>query len=163
MSASASVREVLLIRHGQAEAAAFGGDAARVLTAEGRDGIAAVGRGLAALGVRPDALWHSPYARATETAMLLASVLGLPGGALRAEPLLEPEAAPDRAARAVVDAGARCLVCVSHMPLLPQLAGKLGGARLDFGTGTVARFGLLGPHSAALIGLWSAELLARVR
>ena len=157
------MREVLLIRHGKAEAGAFGGDAARALTEEGRAGIAAVGRGLAALGIRPDALWHSPYRRATETAGVLAPLLGVGEGALSCEPLLEPGTSPERAARAVVGAGARCLLCVSHLPLLPHLAEKLTGARLDFGTGTVAHLGLLGPHGAALVGLWSAQLLARLR
>ena len=72
------MREVLLVRHGAAEANAVGGDAARALTADGREGVAAVARGLAALG-------------------------------------------------------------------------------------RVAQLVLVGPHGAALIGLWSAELLARVR
>lgn len=157
------MRELLLVRHGQAEAAAWGGDEERALTEPGRAAITAVGRALAGLGVRPDALWHSPLVRASQTAALLARELGLGAAAQRVEPLLIPDASGARAARAVVDADAACLVCVSHLPLLPDLAGRLLGARLDFGTGTVARLVLAGPHAAALIGLWSAELLARVR
>lgn len=157
------MREVLLVRHGKAEAASLGGDAARVLTDDGREGIAAVGRGLAALSLRPDALWHSPYVRATETAGLLARELSIGATSMRAEPLLVPGGSGERAARALVEASARCLLCVSHMPLLPELVGRLVGARMDFGTGTVAHVALLGPHGATLIGLWSADVLARVR
>lgn len=157
------MRELFLVRHGQAEAASSGGDAARVLTREGRESIAAAGLGLSALAVRPAALWHSPYARAVETASLLAEPLGVGATALRGEPLLVPGGSVERAARAILDADARCLMCVSHMPLLPELAGRLLGMRLDFGTGTVAHLALVGPRGAALVGLWSVELLARVR
>ncbi|MBI1949115.1 MAG: histidine phosphatase family protein [Deltaproteobacteria bacterium] len=157
------MRELLLIRHGKAEAAAFGGDAARALTDDGRAGIASVGAGLAALGLRPDALWHSPYRRAVETAELLGRALGVARAATREEPLLVPGASSERAARALLDASARRLACVSHMPLLPELVGRLTGARVDFGTGAVAHLVLAGPHGATLIGLWSADLLARVR
>lgn len=159
----ATVRELFLVRHGKAEAASSGGDAARVLTREGREDIAAAGRGLAALSVRPTALWHSPYARAVETAGLLAGPLAVGAAALRAEPLLVPGGSVERAGRAILDADAQSLLCVSHMPLLPELAGWLLGARLDFGTGTVAHLALVGPRGAVLVGLWSAELLARVR
>lgn len=163
MPVSLLMRELLLVRHGQAESTAFGGDAARMLTDDGKAGIAAVGRGLAALGLRPDAIWHSPLLRAFETATLLAHALALGDEAVRREPLLEPGTSPERTARAIVDAGTRCLLCVSHLPLLPQLAGVLTGARLDFGTGTVAHLAQVGPNGAALVGLWSAQLLARLR
>lgn len=156
------MREVLLVRHGTAVANAVGGDAERTLTADGRVAIAAVARGLAALGRRPDALWHSPYVRAVETAEILADTFGAARSSMRAEPLLVPGGSAERAARAIVDADARCLLCVSHLPLLPELVGRLAGMRTDFGTGTVAQLALVGSHGAALIGLWSAQLLARV-
>lgn len=157
------MRELLLVRHGTAEANAVGGDAARALTADGRAAIAAVARGLVALGRRPDALWHSPYLRAVETAEILVDTLGAARSSMRAEPLLVPSGSAERAARAIIDTDARCLLCVSHMPLLPELVGRLAGMRTDFGTGTVAQLVLVGPRGAALIGLWSADLLARVR
>ncbi|MCC7070464.1 MAG: histidine phosphatase family protein [Deltaproteobacteria bacterium] len=157
------MRELLLVRHGQAEAAAFGGDAARALTAEGRAAIDAVGRGLAALGLVPDLIWHSPFVRAAQTAELLANALAISSSLVRQEPLLVPGASGERAARALREASARRVLCVSHLPLLPELVGRLVGTRTDFGTGTVAHLALTEPHGAALIGLWSAALLARVR
>lgn len=157
------MRELLLVRHGKAEPAAAGGDAARALTRDGRVGIEGVGRGLAALGLRPDAIWHSPFVRAVETAELLAAALSVSSSSMSAEPLIVPEGSVERAARALAGAGPRRLLCVSHMPLLPELVGRFTGARTDFGTGTVAHLVLAGSHGAALIGLWSADLLARVR
>ncbi len=165
------MREVLLVRHGKAVAAAPGGDAARPLTDEGRAGIEAVARGLAAFGVAPDAVWHSPYVRAAETAAIVAGALGC--REVVADGALTPVASPERAAQAILEATARTLLCVSHMPLLPALCLELVGARVDFGTGTVAHVVALGPLGSAplergrslrsLIGLWSAEQLALVR
>lgn len=155
------MREVLLVRHGKAASDAPGGDAARPLTDEGRVGIAAMARGLAAFGFRPDALWHSPYTRAAQTAEILAQALS--PATVVVEGALTPVSSPARAAQAIVQAQARCLVVVSHMPLLPQLTVELVGARVDFGTGTVAHVAVLGPHGSALLGLWTAEQLARVR
>jgi phosphohistidine phosphatase len=155
------MQEVLLVRHGKAALDAPGGDAARPLTPDGRQAIAAVGRALVAFGFKPDALWHSPFVRAAETAALLAEALAPPK--VVAEGVLTPVSSAARAAQAIVQARARCLVVVSHMPLLPQLSAELVGARLDFGTGTVAHVALVGPHGSALLGLWTADQLARVR
>lgn len=155
-----SPRDLFLVRHGKAVEAAPGGDAARPLTAEGRAGINHVGRALAAFGFVPDAIWHSPYLRATETATLLAEALGTTQ--LVPEGVLTPASSAERAAGALLQAPGRTLVVVSHMPLLPALALELVGARVDFGTGTVAHVALLGPHGAVLLGLWTAEKLARV-
>src|SRR4030067_529065 len=74
-----------------------------------------------------------------------------------------PPAAPARPARDSVEAAACAVLCLSPLPLLPELLARLAGMRADFGTGSVAQLVLVGPHGAALIGLWSAELLARVR
>ena len=156
-----SPRDLFLVRHGKAGEAGPGGDPARSLTVEGRDGIAAVGRALAAFGVVPDAIWHSPYVRATETAVLLAEVLGV--STLTPEGVLTPTSSGECASQAVLQAPARTLVAVSHMPLLPALVHELVGARIDFGTGSVAHIGLFGAHGAVLLGLWTAEKLARVR
>ena len=155
------MREVFLVRHGSAAAHADGGDPARPLTAEGKAGIAAVARALQAFGVAPDAVWHSPYLRAQETAAILHGVVG---GKLVVEPSLTPVASAERAQAAVLGAKERRLVVVSHMPLLPTLLELLVGARLDFGTGTVAHVAVLGGEAGnALLGLWSAEKLALVR
>ena len=65
-----------LIRH--ADAAAGEMDAERPLTAKGRNQVARLGRFLKAAGIgQPQEVWHSPLARAQETAELLAQGLKL--------------------------------------------------------------------------------------
>jgi phosphohistidine phosphatase len=155
------VREVLLVRHGKAAPAAPGGDPQRPLTDEGQADIAVVGKGLRALGLIPDVIWHSPYVRAVETAQILAKALDVAN--LKAEGILTPNGNGERAAQHIRDAEPRRLMCVSHMPLLPSICLELVGARLDFGTGTVAHIGIVGPHATTLLGLWTAEQLAHVR
>ena len=83
--------------------------------------------------------------------------------AVKAHPAFTPDSDPAPAAAAIADARARCLVVVSHMPLLPLLLAALTGARAEFGTGTVAHLRMVGPRQGALLGLWSAEHLARVQ
>lgn len=158
-------RELFLVRHGKAVEHAAGGDPARALTDEGRAGIEAVGRALAAFEIAPDVIVHSPYVRATETATIIARTLGVKR--LLSEGALTPVASAERAVQALTEApavvNARCVLAVSHMPLLPAVAHELVGARVDFGTGTVAHVALLGPHGSVLLGVWAAEKLARVR
>lgn len=158
-------RELFLVRHGKAAESAAGGDAARPLTDEGRLGIEAVARALRVFEVAPDVIVHSPFVRATETAEIIARGLGVKR--LVAEGALTPVSSGERAVQAVTEApavvNARCVLAVSHMPLLPALAHELVGARVDFGTGAVAKVALLGSHGAVLVGLWSADQLARIR
>lgn len=155
------MRELFFVRHGQAASDAPGGDPARPLTHEGREAIAGVGRALARFGLRAPALIHSPYLRAEQTAQVLASSLS--PSSMEPSASLTPEASVERALQALTQSKAMTLVVVSHMPLLPKLVGELAGARVEFATGTVAHIALMGPRSAALLGLWSADKLALIR
>ena len=67
---------IYLLRHGDAEPANGGEDAARRLTAKGERQARAAGRALAALGVELDACLTSPKVRAAETARLACEPLG---------------------------------------------------------------------------------------
>jgi phosphohistidine phosphatase len=68
--------ELYLIRHAIAEPRRPGQpDATRRLTEKGRVRFARSVKGMKRLGIRLDALWHSPLLRAVETAMLLDPVL----------------------------------------------------------------------------------------
>lgn len=155
-----SPRSLFLVRHGRAVEDAPGGDAARALTAEGRGEVACVGRALQAFGVRPDAIWHSPYARALETAILLGEALGV--RKLVPESALVPSSSAERALRLLLEAASPTLLVVSHMPLLPALAHEFLGARVDFGPATVAHVAIF-PGGALLSGLWTATQLSLVR
>lgn len=156
------MREILLVRHGKAVEYAPGGDAARPLAEDGQRAVASVGAALKRLGLVPDAVWHSPYVRATETARLLHAAMGS-SGALKVEGALAPGSSPERTARMLLAASDARLLVVSHMPLLPALAIEMVGARVEFGTATVAHVIALGPHGSTLAGLWSADVLAHVR
>jgi len=66
-----------LVRHAIAEDTATSGrDADRALTADGKARMRRAAEGLRALEVKLDLLLTSPYRRATETAEILAGVLG---------------------------------------------------------------------------------------
>lgn len=75
-----------LIRHGIAEPRRSGApDAGRRLTVEGRARFVQSVKGMKRLGLRFDALWHSPLVRAAETATLLEPLVR---GESRETPLL---------------------------------------------------------------------------
>ena len=66
-----------------------GDDAERPLTNEGRKQVRLVAKKLTRLGVKPDVILTSPYARAVQTAAITAKVLGLEGQ-VAVEPALQP-------------------------------------------------------------------------
>ncbi len=113
--------ELYLARH--ADALHGSPDAERPLSRRGREEAARVARALAAAGVRPAAIWHSPARRAREMAELLAArtepAVGLVPRvelASMADPLdvlrlVRPEPGP--------------LLLVGHLPHLERLASRL--------------------------------------
>ncbi len=110
---------LVLVRHGEAEARAAT-DAARALTAHGRQQAAATGRWLAAALAGPVQLLVSPYRRAQETAAEIAACL--PQAVTITVPRITPDDDPRQALEAV--AGVVTLaqvVVVTHMPLVAGL------------------------------------------
>ena len=173
---------LVLIRHAEAEDAGLGGDAARRLTEQGRRRFRRAARGLAALDVKFDLVLHSPLARATETAALLAKLVD---GPLRAELLLAaPPGAALLAALAALDApgisgaadapgGPATVGCVGHEPWLGQLAVILCARRADDATsafelaldkgGAITLAGRARPGGMRLEALYPARSLRRLR
>lgn len=82
----------IVIRHGPAAEAESGPDDDRPLSEEGRVAIYEIGRGLAVTAPRPDLVLTSPWARAHETAEIVAAAFG--GCALETVEDLSPGAAP---------------------------------------------------------------------
>ena len=159
------MRELWLMRHGTAEATSFGGDEGRALTEEGREGVRRAARSLERLGVRPDAVWHSPYLRAVETAQLVKEVLVLRGASpIRSE--LTPHGAARRAGEMLFEATERRLLVVSHLPVLPEICVELLGAplRLDVVPASVVHLKVLGGQNAGgssvLCGFFPGDALA---
>jgi phosphohistidine phosphatase len=144
------VREVYLLRHGQAESTSPTGDSGRRLTSFGREQAAAVGRGLAGLGVQVDVIWHSPFVRAVETAELVSDALGCRN--LVEQPGVVPGGDPGAEAEHVLHDGTRRLLIVSHLPFLPGLVSALLRApvRVDIGTADLLSLALLGEGPAYL-------------
>ncbi len=121
-----------LVRH--AKAAPGEPDELRELTARGQDDARALGKQLAADGVRPDAILTSPLLRARQTADQLARALGV-----EAEPdeRLAPGATPERLREAIEGRG-ETVLAIGHQPDWGRIAAALsGGPEPDFPTAGV--------------------------
>jgi phosphohistidine phosphatase len=112
---------LFIVRH--AEAAGGEPDELRPLTEQGRESARALGKRLAADGVRPDAVLSSPLLRARETATEIARAVGID-----AEPdeRLAPGAGADEVQAAVAGRG-ETVVVVGHQPDCGRVAAALAG------------------------------------
>ncbi len=139
-----------LLRHGDALAAAAGGDDARPLSSRGRADLERLAEHLAAIGWRPDRAFASPLLRARDSAAL-ALRRAAPGLPVEVLEELRPEADPAAALTALAAAvpAARGLLVVAHQPLLGLLAGLMtGGPAPAFAPGQLLRVEFAGPVAA---------------
>jgi phosphohistidine phosphatase len=115
-----------VLRHGIAEdAGPSGGDRDRRLTSRGRARLQRAAAGMQALGLGFDVLLTSPYARAAETAAVVAAVLG-DGPTPRELPELAQEKAPAEILRALRPFARRAHVAiVGHEPGLSGVVALL--------------------------------------
>lgn len=143
------MRTVILLRHGQAASVGTDGtDRGRALTSEGEAQAVAVGRGLANLGLRFDAGWHSPYLRAQQTFELVRQSAKI--GRVVVDDDLTPEGSANTVAQKIFDAKDRTLLIVSHLPLLPAVASILiGRAGLNLQTAGTIKLFVTGGRGAA--------------
>lgn len=136
---------LLLLRHSLAagRAPAGGGDAARLLTADGHRRAAAVATRLATLGLPVTRILTSPYARARETAAICADALG--GAPVQELWSLTPDGEPAAALAEVAAYAAEepGVLLVTHQPMVSALAAHLLGheaASVAFEPATLAAF-----------------------
>jgi phosphohistidine phosphatase len=141
--------ELFLLRHAHAgdPAKATGPDAARPLSARGRDQAERLADHLAALGLAVDALISSPKVRAVETAAPIADRLGL---AVRVDERLAGGGLGPASIEAILahagDPGVAILV--GHDPDMSDQLGELTGlARPQMRKGAVARISIGRPVS----------------
>jgi phosphohistidine phosphatase len=127
-------RRRYLVRHATAEGSAPGGDAARRLTEDGRRHFEAL---LAALGgdLAVTRIVTSPFARARETAALLAAATGAP---VEVEPRLASGASDGRALLALAEAAGPGAALVGHNPEIAEAIALAGGREEPVKPGTVA-------------------------
>jgi phosphohistidine phosphatase len=131
-SREASVKRLLLVRHGAATGKSVGGeDRDRSLTAEGRRAAAALGRRLSSEGMHPDRVLCSPARRARETLDGLAETLDRlpPADFVPALYLADATTLLDHLR--ALPAGARCPLVIGHNPGLEELIRGLAAPEDD--------------------------------
>lgn len=160
------MRTLFLMRHGQAEGSAPGGDPARRLTKDGARDVRAVGRALSRMGLVPDVIWHSNYVRAEETASIVAGELRVSSLVPRDD--LVPHAPASRLADRLTEEAPGRLLVVSHLPLLPELVAELLGVplRVDITPASLVHLTLLSSGRsrapALLSGFFPGAQLSRL-
>jgi phosphohistidine phosphatase len=127
-------RRFYLVRHAKAEKHAAAGDAARRLTDGGRRAFAAHARALTG-EARIARILTSPYARARETAALLAEATGAP---VEVEPRLASGALDGRAVLALGAAAGAGVALVGHNPEMAEAIALAGDEDAEVPPGTVA-------------------------
>lgn len=161
--------ELWLVRHAAAEDAAPGhADARRALTARGRRRFTRAARGLRALGAGCDALVHSPWLRAQETAEILSAEFGGDHELRVSAALARP---PDE--RLLAELSGERVVLVGHEPWLTDLLLWLTlgwrvlepsgcSARVELRKGGVAHLaGDPRPGEMRLVALYTPRVLRR--
>ena len=141
---------IYLPRHGEAEDAVAGDDAARRLTEKGERQALAAGMALRELGVEIDACLASPKVRARETARIAAEVLGVEveeTKALRGGRFDSLELA----------AGRGDVLLVGHEPDFSEEVGRLTGANVALKKGGIAVV-----DGSTLVALWRPKELKRI-
>ncbi len=140
--------QLLLLRHGPAEPKSHwkGADAERPLSAEGCLQVKDVAASLAKLTVCPDLILTSPYARARETAEIVAGCCNIPDR-LMPDERLAPGFGTKQLAKLLKAHGDRkVLVLVGHEPDLSDLVRTLtGGGRVAIRKAAVAQIHLPDP------------------
>ena len=121
--------ELYLIRHGLAQQLGLKNDFTderRTLTAEGRDRMREVSRGLRKLGVQLDLLITSPLVRAVETAELVAEALALNKKEIIQTASLAPGGSADELFSEIKShTGVESAGLVGHEPYLGELAARM--------------------------------------
>jgi len=146
--------KVYLMRHGEALHPAV--DPEMRLSERGLNDARRMGDYLMSLRQPIDSVWHSPKARARQTAQCVAEAIQFDAAGLELRRDITPEGDSELVFNSIESAREsgrlRGLLIVSHMPFLPQLAGKLtgGSARADFETASVMALSAAG-------GVWELQ------
>jgi phosphohistidine phosphatase len=129
---------VYLVRHGKAEQEAPGGDAARRLTAEGRAQFFAVAGSLAER-IEISRVLTSPFARARQTADILAAATGAP---VTENPQLAPGCSSARGLLELAYREGAGVALVGHNPEMADAVALAAGRGHKMQPGAVAALDL---------------------
>jgi phosphohistidine phosphatase len=134
-------------------------DHERPLTKDGVKKMKEQARALADLDLKIDAILSSPYARAYQTADIVAGKLGLE---VKAEPLLAPGFNADKLAEIVQSfADDQALLLVGHEPNFSMVIAEITGGRVQMKKGTLARVDVNRELQGELVWLLPPKVLAR--
>jgi phosphohistidine phosphatase SixA len=98
-------------------------DPDRPLTLEGKNRTEAAGRGLKAIGIKPAAIFTSPYLRCTQTARLVANELAFPRKSILTLDALRPDADPHTLWQELTRYGHPSVLCIGHGGAIEPIAG----------------------------------------
>ena len=121
---------IYLVRHGIAVDRSdpkCPADAHRPLTDRGAKRTRQMAKGLAVLGVKPEAVMSSPYLRAAQTAEIVCREIGFPAKKLLVTKSLMPLSRPATLVAEMAATKARSLMCFGHGPQLDILLAALLG------------------------------------
>jgi phosphohistidine phosphatase len=129
-----------LLRHGLALPTGAAGDRQRVLSPAGVRDIESLVAHLAREGWRPDRIFSSPYARARQSAGIVAGA-AVPPVAVETLHDLEPERESSEVLEALTRLGIASghILMVGHQPLLGLLVRRLTGCERAFSPGMLVR------------------------
>jgi phosphohistidine phosphatase len=128
-----------IVRHGLANWPSWGGaDAERPLNPAGIHLIQAAGPRLAALGLHPDLVLHSPYRRAQQTAEILAEALGVTDRLQAYDGLRPGFNAKELKKLLAAHAQSAELMLVGHAPDVVEVFRSLTGGVSQFKEGAAA-------------------------
>jgi phosphohistidine phosphatase len=162
--------DLYIMRHGIAkEASASGRDRDRVLTEEGIDRTRETGKALRKLGIEFDAILSSPFARAWQTAELVAIELNSKK-TMRPLDALGAESTAASAARILAAETARSssALVVGHEPILSELISLLlsgsAGLAIAMKKGAICKLTCIRPEPGGcrLDWLLSSKHLSRI-
>ena len=155
------LKTLYIMRHGNAEPTADGGDFHRKLTATGSRDVLKVGSALQALG-GVDIIVHSPLIRTTMTAALVGEQLKSTPDIIVSEALRSGASADEMIRELGVYSSFEKVLFVGHMPDVAEFSSRLGSkdllAGLIFSPGSVVACsfsGPVGPGTAKI--LWSHQ------
>ena len=135
-------------------------DHERPLTKDGVKKMKEQAKGLAEIGVQFDVVLASPYARAYQTADIVAGKLGLE---VKTEPRLAPGFNVDKLRKIVAEYDqSEALLLVGHEPALSTVIAEItGGGRVQMKKGTLARVDVNYDVQGELVWLLQPKVLTR--